>query len=150
MRYTLLALPLAALVVAAIVAAVLLAWPWDDGSAVPQAAATPAEYGLCNVSVSNIPPGVEVVPFPFPAVEGLPGWDQPGPSGDLIFLQVRVPLPSGQRQTITETGEIEPPFSAALVDARTGRIATESYVNQAEEAVIKGGLPRSHVEVPRA
>ena len=135
-------LPLAAVAAAAIAAGVLLATrPWSGEEAVQETAATPAEYGLCNVSVSNIPPGVEVSAFvsPIAGPEGSPG--EPGKSGELIFLRIIVPLPPGQRVTpYPEMGKDKPVQSNAVINAQTGEIFGEGYLTPSDEAKIKAVL----------
>jgi hypothetical protein len=134
-----LVLPIAA-VVAAVVAGVLLATRlWEDGKAVQEAAATPAEFGVCNVSVSNIPPDVKVAPFLFPVLEGAGSAWQPGKSGELIFLRVSVPVPPGQEPFVDEFG-LPVGAGAVLINAVTGEIAAEGYRTPAAEAKIKGVL----------
>ncbi len=134
------AVPLAA-VGAAIVGGVLLTTePWSDGETlVQEAVASPADYGICNVSVSNIPPGVEVAPFLFPVLEGSPL--QPGKSGQLIFLSISIPLPEGQRPVVSpDMGKDKPVQSNALIDAQTGDLVAEGYLTPTDEATIRAVL----------
>ncbi len=124
-------IPVAAVAAATIAAAVLLATrPWDSGSGVQEAAATPAEFGLCNVSVGNIPEGVEVFPFPFP--EG-------GLLGAKWALVLRIPG-SGLRLDPELGYATEPDASAISINAETGEVIAERYYNADREAKLKAAL----------
>ncbi len=134
------AVPLAAVAAVAVGGVLLATRPWSGEEAVVQeAAASPAEFGVCNVSVSNIPPDVKVAPFLVPVLEGSP-W-QPGKSGQLIFLSVSIPLPEGQRPVVSpDMGKDKPVQSNALIDAQTGDLVAEGYLTPADEAKIKAVL----------
>ena len=127
-------------VVAAIAAGVLLATrPWSDGTVAEEAAASPSEYGLCNVSVSNIPPDVSVAPFSFFPPEGSQ-W-QPAKSGRVIFVFLYIPLPPGQRPVISpDMSKDKPVQSNAVINAETGQVVAEGYLTPADEAKIKAVL----------
>ena len=127
-------------VVAAIAAGVLLATrPWSDGTVAEEAAASPSEYGLCNVSVSNIPPDVSVAPFSFFPPEGSQ-W-QPAKSGRVIFVFLYIPLPPGQRPVISpDMSKDKPVQSNAVINAQTGEVVAEGYLTPADEAKIKAVL----------
>ncbi|MCH8346785.1 MAG: hypothetical protein IIC87_07665 [Chloroflexi bacterium] len=123
---------------AAIVGGVLLATrPWSGETPVEQAAASPAEYGICNVSVSDIPPDVRVSPLPFPTFEGS-RW-QPTKSGEAIFLVVSIPLPDGERPTVPMSRD-DVVQSNAVIDAATGEVIGEGYLTPADETKIKAVL----------
>ncbi len=129
-------LPMIAAVGVLIALGVLLAIrPWSDEEAVQERAAQPAEFGLCNVSVGNIPPGVEVSAFvsPIAGPEGSP--EEPGKSGELIFLRIAIPLPEGAKRPTWVPGEII--SSNVLIHAYTGEVYNEAYKTPADEAMIK-------------
>lgn len=121
---------------ALIVAGVLLATrPWAG----EEATARPAEFGLCNVSVNDIPPGVEVLAFvsPIAGPEGS-AWE-PFKSGDLILLRVLVPVPEGQEPFVDEYG-LPLPAGAVQINAMTGEVEYEDYRTPEAESKIKAVL----------
>ena len=104
-----------------------------------KAGATPAEYGICNVWVANVPTGVKVAPFVAPATVGAYWGLEPGPSGEVILL--RVSVPNGRQPTVSpDMAERGPAQSNALIDARSGETVTEVYLTPADEAKIKAVL----------
>jgi hypothetical protein len=136
-------LPIA--VAVAVVAGLFLATrPWSGDEAANQAAASPAEYGICNVSVSNIPEGVSVVPLPVPEKGA-------EPTGQRLYMVLYVPRPHEQRTTSTGPGQVMAVESRVAFDAMTGEKAFEHYRTPQEEAQLKSMLPevRSGPWVPQ-
>ena len=114
--------PLVAVFATAIAAAVVLAArPWAGEEVVQEAAANPSAYGLCNVSVRNIPEGVSVGPFPQPT-------DEDTPSGMKLYMLITFRLPLEERTVFDEEKGhdvfVEP---RAAVDAETGEVVFEYY-----------------------
>ena len=139
-----LGLPIAAVAAALIVAGVLLGTtPWSDGPAVQEAAAYPSDYGICNVSVTNIPEDVSVggVAWPEVMLPMAPGVT-PGPSGDFVTLFLTMEMPEGQHYhgTDPDTGQLIDLRTRVVVDAQNGNVIFEHYRTAAERGKLQGVL----------
>jgi hypothetical protein len=71
---------------AAVAAAVLVWQPWSDDHPLPEAEAAPSAIALCNVAITDIPAGVEVIEYPVAAAL----------DNGRIYLIVAVPGPDGE------------------------------------------------------
>jgi hypothetical protein len=111
--------------------------PWG-GDDVREAEATPADYGICNVSVSDLPEGVEATTLPYPAPRG----DGNTPAGKSIYLFLRVPLAPDQPWSEEDpaTGTVRDVRSRVVIDAVTGDVVFENYRTPAEQTMLKEAL----------
>ncbi len=136
-------LVLAAVGVAAVAGVLLTTQPWTGETPVQEAVAQPAEFGMCNVSVSNIPPGLKVSRLVLPAQVYKDEYDSP--SGMAFFLQISVPLPEGAKRPGPPSSDAEFISSNVIIDAQTGEVISERYKTAADEAAFKPVLARLQV-----
>ncbi len=124
-----------AVVAALIVAGVLLGTtPWSDGPAVQEAAAHPADYGICNVFIGDIPEDVQVAAWRVPDLV----IDQIGTN---MVVSAYIPSPDGQWLiNDPETGEYVSVVSSVSIDAQTGEIMNEHYGTPEQETKLQGML----------
>lgn len=110
-----------------IAAAVLLTIrPWSDGPPAKEAAAHPSDYGICNVSVRNLPEGVRAEVWPFKEM---------GEISEGIYLMVSIP-------EVDDPGVSLNDRSRVVWDAVSGDLEFEYYRTPAEEAKLKGVVRR--------
>lgn len=123
------AVPIAVLAAAAVAGGVLL-WtqPWSDDTPVEQAAAR-AEYGFCDVFISDVPADVHVTASRIPdlLIDGV------GAEGIVVAF---VPSPDGDPETSPHLYS----GSYVSIDAQTGEITQEQYRTPADEVRLKALL----------
>ena len=130
-------IPVALVAAATIAAGVLLATrPWDNGTGLQEAVATPAEFGVCNVSVRNVPEGVEAYHIAFP--EG-------GILGAKWALVLRISGPAERRLSdkpdATGMRYMEDPDTSGItINAETGEVIHENYHSAEHEAKLNAAL----------
>jgi hypothetical protein len=122
---------------AALVGSSYAAGLWTGESPQP-AEATPADYGICNVSVGAVPEGVRVAPVPLPRPPGFVNT----PTYMSLYLLLSLPVPPDLPRPARnpDTG-IDPDLqSRVYIDAATGEVAFENYRTASEEAILKEAL----------
>ncbi|HEY5639717.1 MAG TPA: hypothetical protein VIW01_06665, partial [Dehalococcoidia bacterium] len=88
------------------------------GDSPESAEATPADYGICNVSVSALPDGVRVAPVPLPRPPDLV--NTPTHMSLFLMLSIDVPADIPRPTENPETGIAADIQSRVYVDAATG------------------------------
>jgi hypothetical protein len=107
--------------------------PWG-GDDVREAEATPADYGICNVSLSNLPEGVRAAPVPLPH----PSVTSNNPTDQVLYLMLSIRVPPN---VPNPTGV----QSRVYINAATGEVTFEHYRTPEDESLLGESLASLHV-----
>jgi hypothetical protein len=142
-------LPVLAVVGAAGATSLVLTRPWDGPEVVERADASPREMGICNVSVSNIPDGVNATIVSLPiAPDVQPNAPHNTPIDLSLYLVLSIPSSARIASGSTPDPANPPdrvPGSRIYIDAATGNRVFEQYDSADEEALLRSALRQLHV-----